>query len=283
MLRRFLCGLAQAVALPFILALMTAQWLGIFVSYMLLSGENSGFSVELLIAARRLHDHQCGDGLRRHRRQVAGPRPHAAGPLPAMGRLLFRWWLIAAVARRSIHAKWFQGSPVMRLYLRALGANVGRDALIAEIECGAVDLVSIGAGASIGAKVEFANAEVIGNELVIGTIDVGAEAYVGTSCVIGHNVVIGESAELGDLTTVAPGTPRRRRRDWDGSPGRKRRHGRSRALPEPPTASRARTGCLARRLPRRLLALPPVSLLPIFPAFWVFDRIDDYRRRLRRR
>ena len=25
-----------------------------------------------------------------------------------------------------------------------------------------------------------------------------------------------------------------------------------------------------------LLAIPPVGLLPLFPAFWVFDRIDEY-------
>ena len=35
--RRFLCGLAQAGALTVVLSLMTAQWLGVFVSYMLLT------------------------------------------------------------------------------------------------------------------------------------------------------------------------------------------------------------------------------------------------------
>ena len=39
-LRRFLCGLAPAAALPVIIGLATAQWLGVFVTYMLLSGED---------------------------------------------------------------------------------------------------------------------------------------------------------------------------------------------------------------------------------------------------
>ena len=26
----------------------------------------------------------------------------------------------------------------------------------------------------------------------------------------------------------------------------------------------------------RLLVIPPLGLLPIFPAFWVFDQIDDW-------
>ena len=204
-MRRFLCGLAQAVALPFILALMTAQWLGIFISYMLLSGENTGLGVELLILLgvyMTINVVTVFVAILGKWLILGRTKP---GRYPLWGVYYYRWWLSQRLLALT-HAKWFQGSPVMRWYLRALGARVGRDALIAEIECGAVDLVSIGAGASVGGKVKFANAEVIGNELVIGTIDIGADAYVGTSCVIGHDVVIGESAELGDLTTVAPDT-----------------------------------------------------------------------------
>lgn len=49
LLRRFLCGLAQFIALPFILALMTAQWLGIFLSYMLVSGKDVSILHEVFI------------------------------------------------------------------------------------------------------------------------------------------------------------------------------------------------------------------------------------------
>ena len=69
------------------------------------------------------------------------------------------------------HIKWLQGSPVIRLYLRALGAKVGGDAIIGDIDAGAIDLVSIGDGATLGGKVKIANAEVVGNELVIGPVD----------------------------------------------------------------------------------------------------------------
>jgi len=46
LLRRFLCGCAQALVLPIILALVTAQWLGVFVSYMLLTGTDASFLEE---------------------------------------------------------------------------------------------------------------------------------------------------------------------------------------------------------------------------------------------
>jgi non-ribosomal peptide synthetase-like protein len=273
-LRRFLCGLAQAAALPFILALMTAQWLGIFISYMLLSGENSGLAVELVILLgvyMTINVVTVFVAIAGKWLILGRTRP---GRYPLWGVYYYRWWLTQRLLALT-HAKWFQGSPVMRWYLRALGARVGRDALIAEVECGAVDLVSIGAGAAIGGKVRFANAEVIGNELVIGTIDIGADAYVGTSCVIGHDVVVGESAELGDLTTVAPGTRVGAAEQWDGSPGRCVGHVDLQALPAPPTASRARKGALGLIYLTALLVLPPISLLPIFPAFYLFERIDD--------
>ena len=69
----------------------------------------------------------------------------------------------------------------------ALGAKIGDDAIISELEVGAIDLVTIGAGASLGAKMKLANARVVGNELIIGTIEIGADAYIGTSCVIEEN------------------------------------------------------------------------------------------------
>ena len=47
LMRRFLCGLAQAAALPVILTLNTAQWLGIFVTYLLLAGEGLGFWAQM--------------------------------------------------------------------------------------------------------------------------------------------------------------------------------------------------------------------------------------------
>jgi len=274
LLRRFLCGCAQAVALPVILALVTAQWLGVFVSYMLLTGADAGFfeeavsliavyiciniaTVAIVIAAKWL--------------VIGKTKP---GRHPLWGIYYFRWWL----AKRFlglVHIIWFQGSPVMRFYLRALGAKIGKDALIGEIEPGAADLISIGAGASIGSNANFANARVEGNELIIGTIDIGANAYIGSSCVLEENVVIEEGAELGDLTAIGAGGRIGAWEVWDGSPGRKVRMVDRALLDPPPAASIARRGIMAIMYGVLLLAIPPLGLLPIFPAFWVFDRIDD--------
>lgn len=143
------------------------------------------------------------------------------------------------------------------------------------MESGAIDLVSVGHGASIGGKVTFANAEVIGDELVIGTIAVGDEASIGTSCVIGHDVVIGAGAEVLDLTAVPPGARLGDWEIWDGSPARKVGLVDRAALPAEATAGRTTRTLQAIVYAAVLLLMPPVSLLPIFPAFYLFDRIDD--------
>jgi non-ribosomal peptide synthetase-like protein len=274
LLRRFLCGCAQALALPFILGLVTAQWLGVFVSYMLLTGADATLGEEIIslvcvymcinvatvaivIAAKWL---------------IIGRTK--AGRYPLWGVYYYRWWL----ARRFmglVHIKWFQGSPWMRFYLRALGAKIGKDAIVGEVDAGAIDLVSIGSGTSIGAIASLANARVEGNELVIGRIEIGAGAYIGSSCVIEEDVVIGEGAELGDLTSVGAGGRIGAWESWDGSPARKIGVVDRSELDALSSASKPRRFVMAAIYLILLLAIPPLGLLPILPAFWVFDRIDD--------
>lgn len=274
-LRRFLCGLAQAAALPFILAFVTSQWLGVFVSYMLLTSPDAGILEE---AVALLGIYMCiniatvavsiiGKWL-----VIGRTRP---GRYPLWGVYYYRWWL----AQRLIgltHAKWFQVSPLMRLYLSALGAKIGEDALIGEIEMGAIDLVTIGEGASLGSKLKLANARVVGDELIIGTVEIGADAYIGTSCVIEENVVIGEGAALEDLTSVPAGSTIGAREIWDGSPARRAGVVDVASLDAPATASAARRLAMSFLFTVAVLALPPLGLLPIFPAFWVFDRFDNW-------
>ncbi len=272
--RRFLCGCAQALALPVILALVTAQWLGVFVSYMLLTGASASFleeMVSLIGVYMCINIATVAIVIGVKWLLIGKTKP---GRYPLWGAYYLRWWLVKRFLG-LVHTKWFQGSPIMRLYLMALGTKIGKDALIGEIEPGAVDLISIGAGASIGANANFANARVEGNELVIGRIDIGAEAYIGSSCVIEENVVIEEGAELGDLTAIGAGGRAGAWEVWDGSPGRKVRMVDRGALNPPPTASRVRRRVMTLMHGVLLLAIPPLGLLPIFPAFWVFDRIDD--------
>ena len=274
-MRRFLCGLAQAVALPVILALMTAQWLGVFVSYMLLTDADAGLFQEIV----SLLGVYVGINIVTIALSIAAKwiiigrtKP---GRYPLWGVYYFRVWLVQRFLTLC-HMKWFQGSPIMRLYLTALGAKVGDDAIIGEFDAGAVDLLTFGAGCTTGGKCNFANARVEGADFIIGEIVFGPEAYIGTSCSIEGDVIVAEGGELKDLTAVQAGARIGAWEIWDGSPARKAGMVDKAELPEPAQASQARKSAQTFLYTLMLLAIPPLGLLPIFPSFWVFDRIDEW-------
>ena len=274
LLRRFLCGAAQAAALPVILALMTAQWLGVFVSYMLLSGEDATFlqeAVTLIGVYMGINVATVAIAIAAKWLIIGRTKP---GRYPLWGTYYYRWWLVQRFIS-LMHLKWFHSSPLMRVLLRALGARVGKDALIGEFESGAFDLVTIGDGAAIGDKVKLANAEVIGNELVIGTVEIGADAYVGTSCVIGHDAVVAPGTELADLTALPAHGRTGPYEVWDGSPARRTGTVARDELPAPAAAGPLRRAVQAAFYTLAVLALPPVSLMPIFPAFYLFDHLES--------
>lgn len=273
--RRFFCGLAQALTLPFIFALVTAQWLGVFISYMLLTGPDAKWWQEILtlmgvyvlinvstlfitIAAKWLI--------------IGRTKP---GRYPLWGVYHYRLWVVQRLATLA-HMKWLQGSPLLPMYLRAMGARIGKDVVIGDLDVGAADLVTIGDRASLGGKIKLSNAHVEGNELIIGPIVIGADAYVGTSCVIENDCALGEGAELRDLSAIPAGTHVAAWEVWDGSPARKTGMVNEAELPEQADASPARRNLNLFVYVAAFLVIPPLGLLPIFPAFWVFDKVDDW-------
>ena len=273
--RRVLCGIAQAIALPFVIALSTVQWLGIFVSYLVLTGEGLDLWSEIVVILGIyiiINIATATVAIAGKWLILGRTKP---GRYPLWGAYYFRWWLTRRLLT-LVHVKWLQGSPAMAIYLRLLGAKVGRDAIIADPDFGAADLLTIGAGAVIGTKSELGNAEIIGNELIIGRIAIGDHAVVGTSSVIGLDVTIGHDAEIRDLTTVPDGATIAPLAIWDGSPGREVGTLDPSELPNPPVASTRRRLALGTIYAALLMVMPAVSLLPIFPAFAIFDLIDDW-------
>ncbi|MBV9517846.1 MAG: amino acid adenylation domain-containing protein [Hyphomicrobiales bacterium] len=273
LLRRFLCGLAQAAVMPVFLGLVTAQWLGVYIAYILLSPETGGFledlaTVVIVYVAINVATFFIGIGGKWLVLGRAKP-----GRYPLWGFYYFRYWLAAQFGRLTPGAL-LQGSPVMNFHLRMMGAKVGEGAYIGEVLCGAPDLVTIGPRASIG-RITIANATVIGNEFILGRVEIGEDAYIGSSSVIGHDVTIDEGAELADLTSISPGQHVGKCEKWDGSPGRKVGMVDLASLPPHAEASRGWRALTAVFYVLMLLAIPPLGLMPILPAFYFFDQLAD--------
>jgi non-ribosomal peptide synthetase-like protein len=274
-LRRFLCGLAQAAVLPIIIGLVTAEWLGVFVSFMLFTDTDASLLEEvgsLLGVYISINLAVVAISIVAKWAIIGRTKP---GRYPIWGMYFFRWWLSKRFLG-LVHTRWLQGSPLLPLYLRMVGAKIGKNTILSEMDIGAIDLVRIGEGTSIGSNAVFSNARVEGNELIIGEIDIGADTYIGSSCVIQEDVRIEDGAELRDLTSISAGARVGAWEVWDGSPGLRVGMVDRAALDEPSTASPMRRAIMNVFYTLVVLAAPPLGLLPIIPSFWVFDRIDDW-------
>ena len=281
-LRRFLCGLAQAVALPFVLGLVTLQWLGLFMASVFLVQGEVGFWGEMALLLGVYTVINLGTkiliiGLKWL--IIGRTKP---GRYPLWGIYYFRLWLVQRLLQVTT-LKFLQGSPLMRVYLRALGAKVGRDAIISEFESGAIDLLTIGDGASVGTKNRLATFEVVGNEVIVGPIEIGPDAYTGNSCVLGPGSRLERGAELSDLTYIPGGRTVGAYEHWDGSPARKVGMVDVASLPPQAEAGPARRAVQGTVYAVAYVVILMLGLVPIFPAFYVlynlntlFTGVNDY-------
>ncbi len=273
--RRFLCGLAQAIALPFIIMIVTAQWIGLLLSSIFLVRVETPMWQEALILSGVFVSLNLGAKVLVVALKWLVIGRTKPGIYPLWGSYYFRIWLMQRIVHLTAH-KFLQGSPLMGIYLRALGAHVGRDAVIHEFEDGAIDLISVGDRASIGTKVRLGNVEVIGNKVYVGRITIGADAHIGNGAVIGHDVRIGDGAMIGDLTALASGADIPSREVWSGSPAAAAGAADMDALPPHPELS------APMRIVRGLGFFAAynisliIGLLPIFPAFYVLYHLEGW-------
>ncbi len=273
LLRRFLCGSAQAVALVLIFGLVTIQWLGLFLSTILIIDKDISMWSELLIlpfvfVVINLLVKVAVIGLKWA--VIGRTKP---GVYPLWGVYYFRIWFSARLIQVT-QDKFLQCSPLMRWFMRAMGAKVGKDAMIGEFECGAIDLIEIGDNTSTGLKNKFANVEVIGNQVHVGMIRVGDGACTGNCVVMSRDVTIGTDAQIKDLSALKAGTIVADAEIWDGSPAKKIGMVDVAALPPIAEASTLRRATHAVIYSVSYIFMLMFGLLPIFPAFYVLYNLD---------
>ena len=101
--RRAICALAQLSVLPLLLSVSAAQWLAIFISYILITPENATFAQEVMslfgiilcVTLATLVISICG--------KMARHRAHQAGPLSTVGHLFFP--MVAVTAAAGAHQR----------------------------------------------------------------------------------------------------------------------------------------------------------------------------------
>ena len=270
--RHFWCGVAQAIALYGLAALYALEWVSPYLAFVwarhvdersLAAAALVSFGVAIAVTPISLAAALATKWI------VIGR--YRAGRHPLWGAYYFRHWLVETVtAMAPLHV--LSGTPLAALFLRAMGARVGRDVHVGTTTLGAFDLVSLGDGATIEDDAAISGATVEDGALIVGRIDVGKDCFVGTRSVLAHDTRLADGSALEELSMLSPGGAVPAGATWSGSPARSSANALAR-----PSARGAAAGPIATATYALLaLTLPTFLLAAFLPGFVLLERIEAH-------
>lgn len=142
------------------------------------------------------------------------------GRFPLWGTAYIRWWFVTRLLATA-PVTHITGTPLAALYLRALGAKVGRNVLIESLEMDCPDLIEIGNDCSFENSAWIHASEVAYGELILGRVRVDNGCTVGVRSGLSGGSAMETGASLRDLTCVRSGVTIPAGEEWQGSLARK--------------------------------------------------------------
>ncbi|HEX5344069.1 MAG TPA: Pls/PosA family non-ribosomal peptide synthetase [Duganella sp.] len=273
-LKRWICGAAQAAAMPPLVTLRMAQWLAPFFTYHFFTGD-PGDSVARAIAASvgvfllatigEFAIAILGKWL------IAGRLK--AGVYPLWGLTYYRWWLADRLVEAA-PAYLLSGSSLNAWWLRALGAKIGKDVTIGSMTLRVPDLLRIDDRVSIGNAVNFENARVERGQLYLGQITLEQDACVSSFAIMEGNTRVEALGHLEGQSALSDGGVVPAGRVWAGSPARDMGAFESK-LPPRPHATAARHTAEALFFIVGILLVVTLFFMPVFPTFVMIDWFDE--------
>lgn len=127
------------------------------------------------------------------------------GRYPLWSFYYLRWW-VARTFQKLAWAEMFNGTPLMSLYWRAMGARIGRNVTLCTPHCVAFDVISIGDDTSIGLETQLLGYRVEDGYLIIAPTTIGSDCFIGMHCAIGLDTSMGNGARLDDMSLLPDGT-----------------------------------------------------------------------------
>ncbi len=130
-----------------------------------------------------------------------------------------RFWIAMAMTRVTPVIA-FAGTPLYPLYLRALGAKIGRGVVIFSRSVPACpDLITIGDGTLIRAEARLVTHRAEAGVIRTGRVTVGANAYIGDAAVLDIGTTMGDETQLGHASALHEGQSVPAGAHFHGSPG----------------------------------------------------------------
>ncbi|MBB5960380.1 non-ribosomal peptide synthetase-like protein [Saccharothrix tamanrassetensis] len=141
--------------------------------------------------------------------------------IPLWGLTYLRFWTVKALIRFS-PLSLFVGSPLYVLYLRALGARIGKGVLfMTRTPPVCTDLLTVGDGAVIRKDSYLNGYRVRAGVVQTGRVTLGRQSFVGEMSVLDIDVAIGDNAQLGHASSLHSGQTVPDGESWHGSPAQK--------------------------------------------------------------
>jgi non-ribosomal peptide synthetase-like protein len=136
------------------------------------------------------------------------------------GWYYLRWWLTRGIMSVS-PLGFLAGSPFLAVYLRLLGARIGRGCHLGSPRLHLPDLLEIGDGASIGYGASLETYEVKDGWLYLAPVRIGKNAYVGVNAVVMPGATVGDGARVLEQSLAAADQVIPVGETWAGSPSRR--------------------------------------------------------------
>ena len=133
----------------------------------------------------------------------------------------FRFWVVKTLVVANPLAQLCVGTPLYGLYLRALGAKIGRGAVIYTHHTPVcTDLLSIGPGSVIRKDTFINGYRARSGVIEIGAISLGENVFVGEQTVLDIDTTLEDGAQLGHSSSLHAGQVVPAGQCWHGSPAR---------------------------------------------------------------
>ncbi|MFF9180633.1 Pls/PosA family non-ribosomal peptide synthetase [Streptomyces misionensis] len=156
-----------------------------------------------------------------------------AGEFPVWGLAYMRFWLVKVL----LHANpmiFLAGTPLYVLYLRALGARIGKGVTILSHTLPVcTDLVTIGAGTVIRKDCFLLAYRAHAGRIQTGPVTIGRDVFVGEKTTLDIDTSIGDGAQLGHASALHRGQSVPAGQRWHGSPAEPTRTDYARVAPAP--------------------------------------------------
>jgi non-ribosomal peptide synthetase-like protein len=133
-----------------------------------------------------------------------------------------RFWIVKTLIRTSPAARLFFGTPLYGLYLRALGAKIGRGVVILSRRVPVcTDLLTIGAGTVLRRETVFNCYRAHAGRIETGPVRLGRDVFVGERSVLDIHTSMGDGAQLGHASALYSGQAVPEGERWHGSPAQR--------------------------------------------------------------